>query len=173
MDPFARIVAILRVKQVRFVVIGVAGANYYARSGGTLFTTQDQDLFLPSEAEYLLRAWQACDEGSLSPWAGDEPLDFPRDLPLARAVVQRTAGTTAMGDGLQIDFSLVMAGFDFKDVWAGRRSFRVNDVDIPVARLSHIVMSKARAGREKDRLFLATHEEALRQLMGEDDAAAV
>ena len=65
MDPFARIAATLRAKQVRFVVIGVAGANYYARSGGTLFTTQDQDLFLPSDPENLLRAWQACDEGSL------------------------------------------------------------------------------------------------------------
>ncbi len=170
MDPFARIAATLRAKRVRFVVIGVAGANYYARSGGTLFTTQDQDLFLPSDPENLLRAWQACDEGSLSLWAGDEPLDFPRDLQLARAVVQRTAGTTAMGNGLQIDFSLVMAGFDFKDVWAGRRSFRVNDVDIPVARLSDIVTSKAKAGREKDRLFLATHKEALRQLMGEEEA---
>jgi hypothetical protein len=34
----------------------------------------------------------------------------------------------------------------------------------PRARLRHIVESKAAAGRDKDRLFLATHEEALRQL---------
>jgi len=29
------------------------------------------DLFLPLDPENLLRAWQACDEGSLSLWAGD------------------------------------------------------------------------------------------------------
>jgi hypothetical protein len=34
-----------------------------------------------------------------------------------------------------------------------------------VARLRDIVASKAQAGRPKDRLFLATHEEALKELM--------
>jgi hypothetical protein len=42
---------------------------------------------------------------------------------------------------------------------------KVERVDIPVARLSHIVASKAAAGRPKDHLFLATHEEALRSLL--------
>jgi len=171
MDPFARVVGALVAKQVRFVVIGVAGANFYARSGGTIFTTQDQDLFLPPDPANLLRAWQVCGETGMSLWAGEEPLDLPRDSQLARAVVERTAGTTATGDGLQIDLSLVMAGFDFDDVWARRRSFKVDGVDIPVARLTDIVKSKANVGREKDRLFLATHEEALRQLMGEDQPA--
>ena len=45
------------------------------------------------------------------------------------------------------------------------RMFVVDGVEIPVARLTHIVESKAAAGREKDRLFLATHAEALRQLL--------
>ena len=35
---------------------------------------------------------------------------------------------------------------------------------VPVASLKDIVVSKAAAGRPKDRLFLATHEEALREL---------
>jgi hypothetical protein len=37
-----------------------------------------------------------------------------------------------------------------------------------VARLRDIVASKAAAGREKDRLFLAAHADALRSLMEED-----
>jgi hypothetical protein len=40
-------------------------------------------------------------------------------------------------------------------------------VEIPGGRLSHIVESKARAGREKDRLFLASHADALRDLMSD------
>lgn len=172
MDPFVPFAATLLANDVRFVVIGVAGANYYARSGGTIFSTEDRDLFLPPEPENLLRAWQACDESSLALWVGNEPLDVPRDLQLATAVVERRAGTTATGgEGLQVDLSLVMAGFDFQNVWSGRRSFMVDNVEIPVARLSDIVTSKAQAGREKDRLFLATHEEALRQLLGEQDDA--
>jgi len=48
-------------------------------------------------------------------------------------------------------------------------SFRIDDVEIPVARLSHIVESKAKANRPKDRLFLATWEEALRNMLKEDE----
>jgi hypothetical protein len=62
-----------------------------------------------------------------------------------------------------------MSGFGFEEVWRARRLFRVEGVEVPVARLAHIVSSKARANRPKDRLFLETHAEALKELMGEED----
>ena len=68
------------------------------------------------------------------------------------------------GDDLAVDLTLVMNGFDFEAVWSERREFLVDDVEIPVARLLHIVTSKHAAGRDKDKLFLATHREALEQL---------
>ena len=37
-----------------------------------------------------------------------------------------------------------------------------------VARLAHIIKSKATAGRQKDRLFLATHAEGLEALLKRD-----
>jgi hypothetical protein len=70
--------------------------------------------------------------------------------------------------GLDVDFTTVMAGFEFAPVFARRRTFLVEGVPIPVARLSDLVASKAAAGREKDRLFLATHAEALRSLTDEE-----
>jgi hypothetical protein len=36
---------------------------------------------------------------------------------------------------------------------------------VPTARLLHIVQSKEAAGRDKDRLFLATRRDALEQLL--------
>ena len=66
---------------------------------------------------------------------------------------------------LQIDLTLVMKGFDFDQVWCDRRVFVVDGVEIPVARLRHIVESKHAAGRDKDKLFLATHRDALEQLL--------
>jgi hypothetical protein len=84
---------------------------------------------------------------------------------LARQVVSRRALVRATGHDLDVDLTLVMAGFGFETAWRGRRIFRVEGVGIPVGRLSHIVRSKAVAGRPKDRLFLATHEEALRHLL--------
>jgi hypothetical protein len=45
----------------------------------------------------------------------------------------------------------------------------IEGVTIPVARLLHIVTSKHAAGRDKDRLFLATHRDALEQLLKKID----
>jgi hypothetical protein len=51
----------------------------------------------------------------------------------------------------------------------GRRMFVVDEVEIPAARLLHIVTSKHVAGPDKDRLFLATHRDALEQLLKKQD----
>jgi hypothetical protein len=155
---------------VRYVVIGVAGANYWARSGHTVFTTRAFDIFLPADAANALRAWQAAEAFGLDLFCGDEPLDRPRDLFLAERIVERRALVRATnGRGLDVDFALVMTGFDFDSVFGHRREFRVEGVSVPVARLRDIVASKAAAGREKDRLFLAAHAEALRPLIDEDE----
>lgn len=155
--------------QVRFVMIGVGGANYYAMHGGLTFTTRDRDLFLPSDPQNERRAWEVCEQSRLQLWSGDEPLGQPLDDYLARKVVEQRALVTATGEaGLVVDLTLVMAGFEFDTVWAEHRTFVVDGVEIPVARLAHIVESKRIANREKDRLFLTTHAEALRQLFGDD-----
>lgn len=170
MDAFQCLIAELAARGVRFVVIGVAGINYYAAGPGALFTTDDRDLFLPPDPENLLRAWQACEASGLSLWSGNEPLDMPRDRFIADAIVARRALVRATDEReLQIDLTLVMGGFEFEAVWNERRTFMVGSTEIPVARLSHIVQSKAAAGREKDRLFLATHADTLKQLLGRGD----
>ena len=154
---------------MRFVVIGVSGVNYYASRGMLLFTTADHDLLLPLEVKNTLSAWRAAEACRLTLSAGAEPLDYPRDETLARAVVDRQALVTA-GDGqtLSVDFTFVMAGFDFDTVWRQRRTFNAGGTRLPVARLAHIITSKAAAGRRKDRAFLALHEDALQALLKQD-----
>jgi len=85
---------------------------------------------------------------------------------LAERVIARRAAVKATDRSeLEVDLTLVMAGFDFEAVWNERRTFVVDAVEIPVARLIHIVTSKHTVGRDKDRLFLATHREALEELL--------
>ena len=169
MDPLAPLVRTLRDRAVRFAVIGVGGANYYALDGSSVFVTEDSDLYLPPDPENLVRCWAGCEATGLELWSGDEPLDKPRDRWLADRVVDKRALTRATGVDLKVDLTLVMAGFEFETVWNERRTFKVDDVDIPVARLLHIVTSKHAAGRDKDRLFLATHREALQELLGREE----
>jgi predicted nucleotidyltransferase len=169
-EPFLSLVQALQNRKVRFVLIGVAGANYYAHAATVVFTTQDRDLFLPPDPGNLEAAVQVCSNLGLSLWSGDEPLDTPRDRWLAERIVERRALVRASdGRGLDVDLTLVMAGFEFETVWAERRIFIAQGVEVPVARLAHIVESKAATGREKDRLFLATHADALRQLLSRKD----
>lgn len=171
-DTFLALVDALRRRGVRFVLIGVAGANYYARSGGGVFVTEDFDLFLPPDPTNTQRAWSASESLDLELWVGDEPLDRPRDLALARAICERRALVRISGHGLAADLTMVMGGCSFAQVYLKRRDFRVRGVRVPVASLRDIVESKAAAGRPKDRLFLATHEEALQDLMKPPRATA-
>ena len=171
MDPLASLVNALSADGVRYLVIGAWGANYYAPSGSAMFTTLDRDFFLPADPDNLLAAWRVCETNGFGLFTGMEPLDAPRDAGLARAVVERRALTRASdGAGTDVDLSLAMSGFDFETVWAARRVFEVEGVAIPVARLAHIVESMAAAGREKDRLFLAAHREALENMPSDDEA---
>ncbi|OFW13829.1 MAG: hypothetical protein A3F70_00575 [Acidobacteria bacterium RIFCSPLOWO2_12_FULL_67_14] len=84
--------------------------------------------------------------------------------------MSRRAVTRATGENeLRVDFTLVMKGFEFEAVWAERHLFHIDAVEVPTARLLHIVESKQAAGRDKDKLFLATHLDALQQLLKPDD----
>jgi hypothetical protein len=169
---FGRLAGALVARDVQFVVIGVQGINHYARRAGSVLATRDTDLFLPRDANNLLRAWQACKLCGLELWSGREPLDSPRDLWLAQRIVANRALTRARDDqGLEIDLSFVMGDFEFEKAWKARRTFAVEGVDVPVAKLSHIIASKAAANRDKDRLFLATYKELLEELTERDDRA--
>ena len=167
--PLAQLARALHERAVRFVLIGVGGANFHALDGATIFATEDRDLFLPPDADNLVRCWEACEAVNLELWSRDEPLDRPRDRRLAERVVERRALTRATAPDVLFDLALMMAGFDFETVWQDRRVFRLDDVDVPVARLLHIIQSKHAAGRDKDTLFLATHREALEQLLERED----
>jgi hypothetical protein len=166
LDSFAELVQALERAGTRFVVIGVAGANYHALAGQTLFATQDFDLFLPADAGNELAALEICKRSSFELTANDEPLEEPLDLDLAERIVANLATIRCWrADGLEVDLNLVMAGFDFDEVWSQRVLFTVEGVSIPVARLEHIVRSKRTAGRVKDRLFLEAHRDELERLM--------
>ena len=163
-DPLSPLLRALQDRGVRFVLIGVAGANHYVLPGSPLFVTTDYDLFLPLDPDNLVRAWAACEDAALSLWVGEEPLDVPRDRWLTDRVIERKALTRASGPDVVVDLTLVMKGFDFETVWSERREFKVEGRPLPVARLLHIVTSKRQAGRNKDKLFLATHLEELEKL---------
>ena len=76
--PLAPLAGELAGHSVRYVLIGVSGANLYAPTGQTTFVTKDFDLFLPSDSDDLVRAWSACEDAGLDLWLDGEPLAWTR-----------------------------------------------------------------------------------------------
>lgn len=168
--PFGPLARALERRRVRYLLIGVSGANLYGPAGQAVFATDDFDLFLPLDAPNFVEAWAACTDVGCELTSGNEPLDRPHDLWLAERVIARRAVTRATGpNDLVVDLTLVMRGFEFDTVWAGCREFVVEGAVVPTARLLHIIESKQAAGRDKDKLFLATHFDALQQLLKPTD----
>lgn len=169
-EPLAPLARALLDRKTRFLLIGVSGANLYAPPLLPRFVTEDWDLFLPTDAGNLILAWAACEQAGAELWLGEEPLDQPRDSWLAERICAQHALTRVTGpEGLKVDLTLVMKGFDFDEVWRERRVFLLDGIEIPTARLRHIIESKHATGRDKDLLFLATHKDALEQLLKKPD----
>lgn len=170
MRPFDDLLRALEAREVRYALIGTMAANHWAPDDRALIVTRDRDFYLPPDPPNLLRAWLACDDAGYTLRAGTDPLDEPRDLYLAERVVDVLGLTRAshVDDELQVDLTLVMAGFDFEAVWAQHRTFSVGDTRLRVARLTQVLESKRAADRPKDRAALATLMDAYRQIFVDD-----
>ena len=168
MDPFTAFAGALSAAGVRYLVIGVGELLRAGRQRNV--HDPRREFFLPADSDNLFEAWRVCETNGFRLFMGSEPFDETHDGAFARTVVGRLAFTCASdGAATDVDLSLVISGFDFEEVWSARRSLEVEGVAIPVAKVSHIVASEATAGREKDRLFLATHREALQHLLSDDE----
>jgi len=165
----ARLFQSLHAFQVRYLVIGVSGADLHAKQIQARFQTKDLDLFLPLDAENLLACWRACEAAGLTLWCNREPLDTPRDLWLARRAVSTRSLTTAQGADIEpTDLTLVMGSLDFEDVWLRRGPGTLDREFVDVARMSDIVASKREANRPKDVSFLTQHREVIERILANE-----
>lgn len=168
---FAACVEALHAQQVRFTLIGAWGANFHTVDTSVLFATPDHDLFLPLDPDNLVQAWEVAGALGLSLWDAKNPLQAPPDVDLARVIVDGRRPTRATTSAMTLNLRLAMTAFAFEPVWEERRTFLMDGVEIPVARLSHIIRSKAATNREKDRLFLTQHAEILREMLDGDEGS--
>lgn len=171
MDPYTRLFRELQDRKVEFLVIGVEGANYFLSAGQATFATEDLDLFLPPDAANTLAVCHCCRDLGFHLSSGGEPLNRQLDLWLTQRIVEHRGAIRAVDpdSGIQLDLTHTMAGFEFATLWPARRRFAVGDTEVLVAPLRSIVESKRAAGRKKDLLFLVTHDEVLKEILGDEE----
>jgi predicted nucleotidyltransferase len=156
---FTRALTALREAGVDFVVVGVGGINFYARTPGEVFATLDLDTLLPPVVENLSTALRVLSGLGYSFEAGGEPfVDLEDGEILARVVANGACLTAIQPDEGQIDLMTSLAGFSYTELDSDATPFRVAGVEVRVGQLEKLLRSKERSGRAKDLEFLRSFE---------------
>jgi hypothetical protein len=156
---FVRALVALGEAGVEFVVVGVGGINFYARTPAQAFATLDLDALLPPVVENLERALRVLSGIGYAFEAGAEPfVDLDDAVVLAQIVAKGASLCAIHPEAGQLDLMTSIAGFSYTDLAADATRFTVADVEIPVGRLEKLLRSKQASGRPKDREFLRAFE---------------
>ena len=152
---FARALAALDEAGVEFVIVGVGGINFYARTPADAFATLDVDALLAPAAENLKRALSVLAELGYEFEAGGEPfVDLDDPLVLERAVQNGAMLSAIHAEESEIDLLTSISGFAYSDLAADAATFEVAGASISVGRLEKLLRSKELSGRPKDVEFL-------------------
>lgn len=157
--PYFLILGKLTKQRIPYCVVGLFGASFY----GSSLTTYDVDLFVEPTEKTLSKARRFFKKEGLS-----ETVVYQGEIqkpPPTNHEIMKKKMTLVFTDpyGLSFDVMTQISGLDFKTVWKARKKFSAQRQPICVASLDHILLSKLRAGREKDRLHVKRLRELLRE----------
>jgi hypothetical protein len=156
---FAAALAALGVAGVQFVVVGVGGINFYARTPAQAYSTLDLDALIAPNVANLRTALGVLSRLGYGFEAGGEPFVDVDDDSILRRVIENGANISALHDEAgQIDLLTSISGFDFAGLAEDAATFDVAGTPVRVGRLQKLLESKAVSGRPKDLAFLAAFD---------------
>ena len=154
MDFQASLEALVRAG-VDFVIVGVTGINFYARTPSEAVATLDVDLLIQPQVDNLRSAFQTLEQLGFRFEGGGEPfldIDDPRSL---ERIIRAGARISAIHETAgELDLMLSIAGFQFDELRREAARFQIAGTEILVGSLEQLLRSKEIAGRPKDLEFL-------------------
>ena len=159
-DPYLAVVRRFNRAGVRYVVVGMSGINYYARSPAESFGTMDYDFFVEPSLENVgkaVRCLQTLEfriQTALGSW---------KETDLRRVVRDQRTLIAASPDGLTVELLLGVSGYPFSEMAKDATTVLVRGISIRVGRLDKLLRSKKIAGRPKDRRFLRRYQDLLEE----------
>jgi len=152
---FARALSALGKAGVEFVVVGVGGINFYARTPANAFATLDVDAFLSPSVANLTLALSVLSGLGYSFEAGDEPfVDLDDPLVLGRVIENGASLSAIHPDASELDLLTSISGFNYADLSVDAAKFEVAGETVAVGRLEKLLKSKEISARPKDLEFL-------------------
>lgn len=155
---YARALSALSDAGVSFVIVGVGGINFYARTPAEAFATLDLDALLEPSAANLGVALRVLHGLGFDFEAAGEPFADWADADVLQRVVERGASLSALHPDVgEIDLMLSIAGISFDALALDAVGFDVAGTRVPVGRLGKLLSAKEAAGRPKDIEFLRAY----------------
>jgi hypothetical protein len=162
LSGFVRALSALAEAGVQFVVVGVGGINFYARTPAQSFATLDLDALLNPAVENLELALSVLSRLGYEFEAGGEPFIDLDDRVILSRIIQNGANLSALhSEASQIDLMTSISGFDYSQFAEDATAFEVAGVEIRVGRLTKLLRSKEVSGRPKDLEFLRIYRATL------------
>ena len=156
---FARALAALTDAGVSYIVVGVGGINFYARTPAEAFATLDLDALLEPRVANLQDALRVLSRLGYRFEAGGEPFLDTEDEGILAGVIRNGGTLSALHEAEgEIDLLLSISGFAFADLAEDATPFRVAEAEVRVGSLEKLLRSKEASGRPKDLAFLKAFE---------------
>ena len=154
-DPYQIVLDRFNRRGVAYVVVGMAGINYYAKDASEMFSTLDYDIFLKSTLSNVEKALHCLEElgFSLATRKGVVQRNELKQLVRGRMTLSATTQ-----EGIMVELLLKVSGYPFSELAKDAATFTVGRVPIRVGRLRKLLRSKQLANRPKDRQFLKRYQ---------------
>ena len=157
-DPYRTVIQQLNRQGVRYVVIGMAGINYYVDTPAHAFATLDYDLFIEPTLANVAQAVRCMTRLGFTVGTSAGVLQAKEITAIVRA---RKTVVATTPDGVMVELLLAVSGYAFSDLARDAATFTVRGVPVKVGRLTKLLRSKQLAGRAKERQFLRRYQSSL------------
>lgn len=154
-DPYLAVIRRFNRRNVRYVVIGMAGINYYARSPATSFSTMDYDCLLEPTLVNLECAVDIMRRLRFTVGTSDGVQ--AASAAIGQLVRERRTLIATTVEGFLMELLLRVSGYTFAELAGDAKTFLVDGVPVRVGQLSKLLHSKRLAGRPKDQQFLVRY----------------
>ena len=162
-DPYLAVVRAFNRLGVRYVVVGMAGINYYARRPSEAFATMDYDILLEPT---LGNAEKALDQVRRLGFSLGTTQGVLKLTALRAAVRERRTVVATTPDGVMVELLLAVSGFTFAELVQDAATVTIRGTPVKVGRLTKLLRSKRTANRPKDRAFLRRYQTLLEETPG-------
>lgn len=159
-DPYRAVIQRFNRGGVRYVIVGMAGINYYAQNPSETFATLDYDVFIDPTLKNVEQAIRSLKRLGFT--IGTSRGLFTTDH-LKGVVRDKRPLVATTPEGLTIELLLAVSGFPFAELAKDAATFSVRGVPVKVGRLTKLLQSKQLADRAKDRAFIRRYRALLEE----------